>query len=301
MKIVVTGATGFIGRSLCNELVRGHDVVALTRRAGKLSHLFDTGVDVLRWNPESMDGWEEGVDGSDVVVNLAGTNLASRRWTKAFKAEILESRVNSSRMLLGAAEKAQRKPKTVVLASAIGFYGFRGDEELDEGSERGHGFLAEVCSENERVSREFEALGIRAVVLRTGVVLGMGGGGLQKMTMPFGLHLGSYWGDGRQWMSWISLVDEVGAIRFLIENDGLDGVFNLTAPEPERNRRFFEIIGDTLKRRCWLRIPAFCLKMMFGEMADELFLTSQRVYPRRLLAGGFEFEYAGLKDALESM
>jgi len=301
MKIVVTGATGFIGRALCNELAKEHDVIALTRRSEKATVLFERPVDIIKWDAEDPAGWERSLNGSDAIVNLAGSNLASGRWSKKFKAEILDSRVKTSKALIQAIENSKVRPKAIITASAIGFYGNRADEMLDEGSEGGFGFLAGVAQKIEECSREFEALGLRSVVIRTGVVLGSSGGALPKMIVPFKFYLGGYWGSGDQWMSWISLADEVVAIKFLIENSNLYGAFNLTSPGAVRNRQFFQILAKVLRRPCCLPVPAFVLKMMFGEMADDVFLSSQRVYPAKLVDGGFEFKYSELEKVLESI
>jgi uncharacterized protein (TIGR01777 family) len=301
MKIVVTGATGFIGEALCNELAKEHNVVALTRSPEKAQALLDKAVEIIQWNPGDTDGWERSLDGSDAIVNLAGTNLASGRWSKNFKTEILDSRIKTSKVLIRAIKNLKAKPKTIITASAIGFYGNSADEKLDEESRGGAGFLAGVAQEIEDCSREFETLGLRSVVIRTGIVLGAGGGALPKMIMPFKFYIGGYWGSGDQWMSWISLADEVTAIKFLIENSNLHGVFNLTSPEPLTNRKLFQVLAKVLRKPCWLPIPAFVLKIMFGEMANELFLGSQRVYPRKLIDAGFEFKYSELTKALESI
>lgn len=301
MKIAVTGATGFIGGALCNRLVKDHTVIALTRNPEKASALLDKAVEIIKWNPNMLDGWEKCLENSDGVVNLAGTNLASGRWTKSLKAEILNSRTNASRILVQAITNLQAKTKAVITASAIGFYGNRADEELDEESKRGDGFLAGVAQKIEDGSKEFEALGLRSVVIRTGIVLGASGGALPKMMMPFKFYIGGCWGSGTQWMSWISLTDEVAAIQFLVEHTNLCGVFNLTSPEPQRNRQFFGILATVLKKPCWLVIPSFAMKIMFGQMANEIFLASQRVYPKKLLDAGFRFKNPELKKALESI
>jgi len=301
MKIVVTGATGFIGGALCNELAKEHNVVALTLSPEKAKALLDKAVEIIQWNPNMSDGWEKNLENSDAIVNLAGTNLASGRWSKNFKAEILDSRIKTSKVLIRAINNLKAKPKTIITASAIGFYGNRADEKLDEESKGGFGFLAGVAQEIEDCSTEFETLGLRSVVIRTGIVLGAGGGALPKMIMPFKFYIGGYWGSGYQWMSWISLADEVAAIKFLIENSNLHGVFNLTSPEPLTNRQLFQVLAKVLRKPCWLPIPAFVLKIMFGEMANELFLASQRVYPRKLIDAGFEFKYSELEKALESI
>jgi len=301
MRVAVTGATGFVGRALCNELARDHNVIALTRNPEKASTLLNKAVEIIKWNPNMLDGWEKCLENSDAIVNLAGTNLALGRWTKNLKAEILNSRINASRILIQAIKNSKAKTKVVVTASAIGFYGHRADEKLGEESRGGDGFLAGVAREIEDCSREFETLGLRSVVIRTGIVLDSSGGALPKMITPFKFYLGGHWGSGNQWMSWISLVDEVAAIQFLIENANLYGVFNLTSPEPLRNRQFFQVLASELKKPCWLSIPAFALKIIFGQMATELFLVSQRVYPKKLLDAGFKFENPELKNALESI
>jgi len=301
MKIVVTGATGFIGRALCNELAKEHNIIAFTRRPEKASVLFGKPVDIVKWNPNTLDGWEKSLDGSDAIVNLAGTNLVSGRWTKKLKAEILDSRIKASKALIQAVEYSKTKPKAIITASAIGFYGDRADEELDEESKAGFGFLAGVAQKIEKCSREFENLGLRSVVIRTGIVLGSSGGALPKMRIPLKFYLGGYWGSGEQWMSWISLTDEIAAIKFLIENLNFYGAFNLTSPEPIQNRHFFQVFAKVLKRPYWLPIPAFVLKVMFGQIADELFLAGQRVCPAKLIDAGFEFKYPELKKLLESI
>lgn len=296
MKIAVTGATGFIGTALCNELAKDHNVTALTRKPQKAS--FDKPVDIIKWNPDSLDGWEKYLQGCDAIVNLAGTNVAAGRWTKKLKDSILNSRINSSKILLEAIKKTHTKPKTFIIASATGFYGSRGDENLDETSDSGQEFLAEVCRKNESIAQQFSALGIRTIIIRTSVVLGTSGGALPKMALPFKFCLGGRWGTGSQWLSWISLNDEVSAIKFLLENENLEGPFNLTSPQPQTNRDFFRTLASIMKRPCFLPIPAFCLKLIAGQMADEMFLTSQRVYPKRLLAAGFQFQDPELKDTL---
>jgi uncharacterized protein (TIGR01777 family) len=282
-------------------LAKEHNVIALTRRPEKASVLFERPVDIIKWNPKYMDGWGKCLDGSDAIVNLAGTNLASGRWSKSFKAQILDSRIQASKVLIQAIENSKAKPRVIITASAIGFYGNRADEKLDEESSAGIGFLAGVAQKIEDCSRGFETLGLRSVVIRTGIVLGSSGGALPKMTMPFKFYLGGYWGSGDQWMSWISVADEVAAIKFLIENSNLNGAFNLTSPEPMQNKQFFQILAKVLRRPCFLPIPAFVLKIMFGEMVDELFLAGQRVYPRKLINAGFNFKYPELKKTLESI
>ena len=301
MRVVVTGATGFIGRALCSELGKECKVIALTRRPETASAILGQAVEIVQWDARATGSWGSYVDGSDAIVNLAGANVASGRWTRKRKAEILNSRVNAAGILVSAVRESAVRPRVMIQASATGFYGPRADEQLDEESEPGRGFLAEVCGKTEGFSREIETLGVRSVAIRSGIVLGTGGGALPKMAMPFKLYLGGYWGTGRQWISWISLSDEVAAIEYLIKNKALKGVFNLTAPKPVTNREFFKTLAATLKKPCWLRLPSTVLKAILGEMAEELFLSSQRVLPRKLVNSGFEFKYPGLESALKAM
>lgn len=301
MKVIVTGATGFIGKALCSELVKEHRVIALTRRPEKACDVLGESVDVVQWDAKTLSDWVKYIEGSDVIVNLAGANIASVRWTRKRKQEILASRINATNALVNAVKDSTANPKAVIQASAIGFYGSRGDEPLDEESRGGEGFLAEVCQRIENISKEFGSPGIRTIVIRSGVVLGKRAGALPKMIIPFKPYLGGFWSPGTQWLSWISLSDEVRAIKYLIENDTLCGVFNLTATQLVTNRQFFEVLAAVLKKPCWLPVPAIALKTIFGEMAGELFLTSQKVFPKKLISAGFEFKYPDLKSALKAM
>ena len=301
MRVIVTGATGFIGQALCSQLTADCKVIALTRRPQHASEILGHAVEVVQWDARAAGSWASYVDGSDAIVNLAGANVASGLWTKTRKDRILNSRLDAATVLLDALTKSAKRPKVMIQASATGFYGSQTDEELDEQSGPGRGFLAEVCRKTESLSEEIQNLGVRSVVIRTGIVLGKGGGALPKMAMPFRFYLGGYWGDGRHWLPWISLSDEVAAIQYLITNVSLRGVFNLTAPNPVTNREFFKTLGAILKGPCWLPMPSMVLKVILGEMADELFLSSQRVLPKKLLDSGFEFEYPALEGALKAI
>jgi len=301
MKAAVTGATGFIGRALCKELVKHSKVVALTRSKRKAKAIFGDSVEIVEWNGRDGGEWEGCIDGCDAIVNLAGANVASGRWSQKRKEDILQSRLNTVSALKDAIDKVNKKPKVFVQASAIGFYKSQSEEMLDENSEGGEGFLAKVCQDVEKASGEIESSGIRLVIIRTGVVLGSGGGALPQMIQPFKFYAGGYLGSGTQWMSWISLEDEIAAIQYLLEHNQLNGVFNLTSPKPVKNRVFFKTLGSILGRPCWLPVPEIVLKIFFGEMADELFFSSQRVYPKRLIDEGFEFKYPDLKNALNTI
>jgi uncharacterized protein (TIGR01777 family) len=300
MKVAVTGATGFIGQALCNELAKESKVIALTRRPKKAFSVLVEPVDIVKWNSKKPEYWQKYLEGLDVIINLAGANVASGRWTEHRKEDILNSRLETIHILFEAIKNIKAKPKLFIQSSAIGFYGCRDEEKLDEDSEAGEGFLSLVCKEIESACQEIESLGIRIAIIRSGVVLGMNGGALPKMAAPFRFYLGGYYGGGEQWISWISLADEVAAIKFLIQKN-FRGVFNLTSPRPVRNKEFFITLAEVLNRPCWLPLPEKLLQAIFGQMADELFLTSQRVLPNRLLNSGFEFEFPNFKDALENI
>jgi len=298
MKIAVTGATGFIGRALCKKLYKRCEVVALTRSKQRAKTIFDDSIKIVEWNGRDGGEWEDCINGCDAIVNLAGANVASGRWSQKRKEDILQSRLNTIYALRDAIDKANKKPKVFVQASAIGFYKSQSEEMLDENSEGGEGFLAKVCQEVEKATEEIESSGIRLVIIRTSVVLGSGGGALPQMIQPFKFYVGGYPGSGRQWMSWISLEDEIAAIQYLLEHNQLNGVFNLTSPNPVINRDFFKTLGRVLGRPCWLPVPEIALKIFFGEMVDELFFSSQKVYPKRLLDEGYEFRYPDLQNDL---
>ncbi len=296
-RIVIAGATGFIGQALCRKLHPDYELIALSRRKAGLEKL----AQVVQWDAKTIGQWAETIDGAFAVINLSGENIGEGRWTSGKKERILHSRLDSSMALLEAIKRASEKPKVAVIASAIGFYGSRGDEQLDEDSSVGSGFLADVCRQVESAADQIEAGGVRCVVIRSGMVLGSEGGVLAKLVQLFRSYLGGYVGSGRQWSSWISLDDETSAIKFLIENDNLRGVFNLTAPQPVTMREFCMTLGAVLKRPSWVSVPSFFVRTAFGEIADELFLASQRVLPKQLSRAGFKFKYPDLRSALENI
>ena len=276
-------------------------MVALSRDAEGARESIGNTAKVVQWDARTPTGWDHEADGAHAIINLAGENLASGRWNQARKSRILQSRLDTTKAIVEIVKSLHNKPKVVILASAIGYYGPRGDDQLDEAAAPGEGFLANVCRQAERFAEEIQGLGVRCAIIRSGVVLGRSGGALPRMILPFRLYLGGHLGSGRQWCSWISLDDEVAAIRFLMENENLQGVFNLTAPQPVTMKEFCHILGRVLNRPAWLNVPAFAAQLALGEMADEMLLSGQRVLPVRLPAAGFKFKYPDLEEALSDI
>ena len=295
MKVLISGSTGLIGSALISALVTnaGHDVVRLVRSAPK-----SDGSEVY-WDPESERIDTVGLEGMDAVVHLAGENIGSGRWTRNKKARIFDSRVKGTRLLCESLANLNHPPQVLVCASAIGYYGSRGAEVMNEGSASGTGFLADVCREWEIATEFVDHAEIRVVNLRMGIVLSLAGGPLEKMLPPFKMGVGGILGNGRQYMSWIALDDAVGAIHHTLVTDSLQGPVNNVAPHPVTNREFTKALGRVLRRPTLFPLPSFGLRIMFGrEMANELFLSSTRVEPARLLETGYAFQYPGLEDAL---
>jgi uncharacterized protein len=292
MKIAITGSRGLIGSSLIPHLrSAGHEVVRVVRG--------DAHADEIRWDPPN--GWIESdkLLGVEAVVHLAGAGVADHRWTPAYKREILSSRVDGTTTLARALSEMPMPPAVMVSASAVGYYGSRGDEVLTEDSGPGTGFLADVCAQWESSASAAAAAGVRVVNLRTGVVLSASGGALKTQLPPFRLGLGARLGRGLQQFSFITRRDAVGAISFLLGRDDLAGPFNLTAPQPVTNAVFTQALGRALHRPALLAVPEAVLRLALGsEMASEFLLTSQRVVPERLLAAGFVFADSSLPDAL---
>jgi hypothetical protein len=295
MRFAVAGASGFIGSALVRQLAAdGHEVLRLVRRPVERQG-------EIEWHPASCEvESRHALEGVDGIVNLSGSNLGGR-WTAARQDEIRQSRVESTRTLVAVMSRLNHRPPVFVCASAIGCYGDRDDEELTEQSGRGEGFLPDVCHAWEEEARIAECAGIRTVVLRLGLVLGREGGVLARMAPVFRAGLGGPLGDGRQWVSWIALTDVVGALRHVLQVPALNGAVNAVAPNPVRNAEFSEALAHALGRRVLAPVPAFALRAIFREMADEMLLASARVRPRRLLDSGFQFAHPDLAGALRAV
>jgi uncharacterized protein (TIGR01777 family) len=293
-KIVMAGGSGFIGEPLVRRLLaRGDDVAVLTRNPSKLKA--GRGV---QWNPATPGAWSAEVADADVVINLAGENVGGGPWTEARKARIMESRVTATRALVDAMAHKPGKARTLVNASAIGFYGDRGDAELDENSMPGNGFLTEVTRRWEELARTAGGFA-RVVILRFGIVLAADGGALAKLLLPFRLGAGGRMGSGEQWMSWIDREDVLRLIEWSIDQESAQGTYNATAPAPVTNRDFAKVLGHALHRPSILPTPAFALRLVLGSgMADEMLLSGQRVIPKRAIEQGFKFAYPELEGAL---
>jgi len=300
MRILITGGSGLIGRALGGGLTNdGHEVIILSRHPERVVAL-PPGMRVERWDAHTLGDWGSLVDGADAIVNLAGENIAGGRWTRERKRRICESRLNAGRVVVQAIESTTRRPRVLIQASGVGYYGPCGDNDATEDSPAGKDSLAQLAVEWESSTSAVEALGVRRVTIRTGVVLSDQGGALPRMLLPFRLFLGGRLGNGKQWFPWIHVVDEVGAIRFLIDNEVASGPFNLTAPNPVTNADFSHMVGQQLGRPAFIPTPAFLLRLLFGEMATIL-LDGQRAIPRRLMEAGCTFRFTDAASALNDI
>lgn len=298
MKILVTGSTGLVGSALASELKQaGHTVCRLVRPDTKGEAIQGSEEFHVGWNPATGELGPAAV-GADAVVNLAGASIAHGRWTAEKKKVLRSSRVDTTRALVNALAKIAVRPRVLVSASAIGYYGNRGDEVLTEASQPGREFLSEVSREWESEAEKAEALGIRVVLARFGVILAKDGGALPQMARPFRLGVGGKIGSGQQWMSWISLEDVVAILRFALENGAVRGPVNVVSPQPVRNVEFTEALAKAVNRPAIFPAPAFALRLMLGEMADGLLLSSQRVAPEQLEKLAYKFQYPNLATTL---
>ncbi len=293
MKVLLTGSTGLVGSALVSALVAdGDQVFRMVRRPAAAA------ANEVSWNPSFGVLDSASVDGFDAIVHLAGESIAAGRWTPERKRRIADSRVRATKLLVSALAGAKKPPKVLITASAIGYYGDRGDELLHEDSPSGSGFLPDLCRQWEEAARAASESGIRVVTPRIGIVMSRNGGALARMLFPFRLGLGGKIGSGKQYMSWITLDDLVNAIRHMLRDPGLDGPVNAVSPQPVTNREFTRALARALSRPAIFPLPAFAARLAFGEMADGLLLASARVEPGRLKKAGYRFLHSQLDSAL---
>jgi hypothetical protein len=308
MKVLMTGSSGLVGTALVSSLQRdGRGVVRLLRPGSK-SQAEAPGTTSVEWNPERgtreerpFGDAQDKVEGADALVNLAGASIAGGRWTEERKALLRSSRVDTTRALVTALGRLRARPKILVSASAIGYYGDRGEEVLTEDSAAGEGFLAGVSKGWEAEAVKAETLGMRVLRARFGIILAKDGGALPQMMRPFRFGVGGKSGSGRQWMSWVALEDVVGMLRYALENAAVTGAINVVAPQPVRNVEFTRELARAMRRPAIFPAPAFALRLALGEMADALLLSSQRVSPQRVAQLGYRFLHRDLASALAAV
>ena len=288
MKVVISGSSGSIGQAL---------VGALEHQGRKVLRLLRSGAECMQWDPASGRLDAASFKGIDAVINLNGANIAGGRWTSSYKDELRSSRLKSTRLLTETMAAMSHPPKVLINASATGFYGDRGDERINEGSPQGSGFLADLTGEWEDAAQPASAAGIRVVLLRLGMVVSSGGA-LGRMLLPFKMGLGGPIGNGRQWWPWIAMDDVVEIVAFALDRDDISGPINLVSPEESTSREFARALGRVLGRPAFLPAPAFAVRLLAGEMADALLLSSQRVKPEVLVRAGFQFAVPSLEGAL---
>lgn len=297
MRVLVTGGTGWIGRHLVVALRREEHAVRVLSRHESRPVEFDDAVEMIRW-PSVLDPIPEGaILGIDAVINLAGASIGAGRWSHARKHELYKSRIETTQRLIEAINHSPWRPTVMISMSAVGYYGFHGDEQLTEADQPGDDFLAGLCMHWEDVAKQAVTLGLRLVIARTGLVLGTGSEALRRMAQPFKWFVGGPIGSGRQVMSWVHLDDVIGVMLYALANQHVSGPINVTAPNPVRNREFSKALARVLHRPSLFPAPAFMLRLMLGEMS-AIALTGQRVVPRQLLEFGYQFQYTEVEDAL---
>lgn len=302
MKFLIAGGSGFLGRALMTKLLQlNHQVLVLSRNPDATRAKLPSSVQIEPWDAAGAGNWIRFVETSDVIVNLTGESIGAKRWTTQQKNLIFSSRINSTRALVEAISKASTKPRALVNQSAVGYYGNIEFGEVTEDHPAGTDFLADVAEAWEKEALKAEQFGVRVVLPRTGVVLDRNNGALPKMLLPFKLFLGGPLGSGRQWFPWIHIEDEVRALIFLGESEGIRGPVNLTAPESVTMEQFCAALAKTIHRPSWMPVPGFVLKLILGEMAGPLLLNGQKATPRKLLESGFEFLFPHIDVALRDL
>lgn len=300
MRVIITGGSGLIGRALAQSLsVDGHEIIILTRNPNPEVRL-PAGAKQVKWDARTPHDWGELANDAGAIVNLAGEGIADSRWNDERKRRIYESRINAGKAVIEAISATPTKPKVLIQASAVGYYGPRGDELIAEDAGAGSDFLSQVCFDWEASTDAAEQIGVRRVVIRTGIVLSNEGGAWPRIVLPYKFFAGGPIGNGKQYWPWIHIDDQVAAMRYLIDNEQAHGVFNLSAPTPLTNRKFGATLGKVMGRPSLLPVPSFALKILFGEMSTVL-LDGQRAVPQRLQALGYAFKYPSADKAFATL
>lgn len=307
MKVIITGGTGNIGRYLITELKQhGHQLVILSRNPAKYKGQFDPDIKLVQWDAKTADGWAAEANGADAIINLAGESIAGEnflptRWTDEQKRKIKQSRLNAGQAVVEAVQQAEQKPKVILQSSAVGYYGPRNDGAiLDESAPPGNDFLGQVCVDWEQSTAAVKEMGVRQVVLRTGLVQMTETGPLPRLLFQYKLFGGGPFGGGQQWWAWIHIQDVVKAMRFLLEKEDADGPYNLTAPNPVTNKTYGKILGRVLNRPSLIPVPGFAMKLLVGEVATVV-LDGQRAIPKQLQEADYTFQFTDLEPALENI
>ncbi len=299
-KILITGATGLIGRELCKTLSsRGDELTIFSTNVERAKTILPFAKEVITWKDYEKD-YSTYFEGKDAVIHLAGASVAGKRWTTNYKNEIYDSRINTTRNLVSSIALCKDKPKVFISASAIGFYGEGGNSILTEASPSGKNFLSNVCMEWEKASGRLETFNVRRAIVRTGIVLSTHDGALKKMLLPFQFYLGGQLGSGRQWFSWVHIADIISLYLFLLDNQKLKGIFNAVSPQPVQMKTFADTLGKVLHKPSIFSVPKFVLRLVMGESASAI-LASQKVKPEALLQVGFKFKYENLETTLTEL
>ena len=301
MRVIITGGSGFIGSKLTEKFITlGHEIIILSRNPSNTRLSISQEIKFERWDGSTAQGWGNLVNQNTAIINLAGENLSTGRWSSLRKKKIIDSRVNAGKAIVNAIQLAEEKPKVLIQASAVGYYGVHQDEQIEESQPAGNDFLSDVCTKWEASTSEVEEYGIRRVILRTGLVLDAEKGALPRLALPFKFFVGGKIGSGKQYIPWIHIQDEIQAINFLLKEETAHGAYNLCAPNPVNNAEFAKTLGKIMERPSIFPVPPIAMKILFGEMSTVI-LEGQRAIPDRLQEAGFEFNFPILEDALKNI
>jgi uncharacterized protein len=300
MNILIFGGTGFIGKALTGRLSElNHKITLVSRNPEKYRNFSGKNISVIGEKKNNAELFNEAIEKTDAIINLAGEPISNKRWTSQQKEKIITSRINTTADIINSIRNAKNKPEILVNISAVGFYGNTEEMVIDEASPKGSGFLAKVCELWENEAKMAENFGVRVIIPRLGIVLEKNGGALKKLLFPFKFYMGGPLGSGKQWFPWIHLDDVVNSIIFSLENN-ISGVFNAVSPNPVRMKEFCSALGKIMRKPSWLYVPSFILKILLGEMSQML-LTGQKAYPKKLIESGYKFKYERVEDALKGM